>query len=483
VGRKTHAAPLACTLALFAASRLAAWWAGVHFDATPLASFWQIVDPTLLRTHLLQSIWYLHSQPPLYNLLLGIGLKLFGSHFDAAAHTCQIMIGITIAVSLYALLVVLGLRRWWSAALASVFATSPAMLLFENWLFYEYPVTVLLLLAALAFAWFERSPSAPRSAAVFAALAAACYMRATFQILLPLLVLGLMLATFRQARRAIVIGAVVPLVLVAALYVKNWAVFGTPTTSSWTGMNLMQVAYYGMSDAHKQDLVQRGILSPISAINPFGPLDAYAGLVPAPRPRGVPVLDDPTKPTSGVPNFNNIEYVTISQRYMHDFLRLLIHDPGVYFRGAETGVRIAAKPSSDYYFFTANRKRIHGWERVYDAVVFWQPRVRWTGGSDGGTSWAIVTDYLVALCFGAFETVRVLRQRGGQPLIAFMWLVMTYAVLAMSLGESAENQRIRFVTDPLATLIVAGLVIRLVPRLRRASQPLAIAAAEPLAAH
>ena len=468
MGRRTHALPVLCILTLFVLSRVAAWAAGVRFDASTLAYFWQIVDPILLKTRLFESVWYLHAQPPLYNLVLGVGLKLFGSHFAAAAHGAQICLGLVITLSLYALFVVIGLRRWWAAALTSLFATSPAMLLFENWLFYEYPVVTLLLLAVLAFVWFQRNPTARRSFAVFAPLAALCFMRSTFQIPFLLLALALMLTVFPDRRRAILVGAVVPLALVAGLYLKNWAVFGTPMTSSWAGMNLMQVAYYGMSDADHHDLTQRGILSPVSTINPFRPLDAYAGLVPAEPPRGVRVLDDLTKPTSGVPNFNNIEYVTISQRYLHDFSRLVVHRPDIYLRGVEAGLKIGSKPSSDYFFFADNRKhltRVGGRVQRRSVLAAQHPL---TGGEPGGRAWGLVAYYLAALCFGAVETMRVLRRRGGSAVLAFVWVLMTYAVLVMTFGESAENQRVRFVTDPLVTILVAGLALRLVSGLRRA---------------
>ena len=168
----------------------------------PLGSFWQIVDPSLLKTHLLQSIWYLHAQPPLYNLLLGVALKVFGSHFGTVAHGAQIGVGVVIALSLYAALIVIGLSRWWATGTASLFVVSPSALLYENWLFYEYLVLMLLLLATLAFVGFERRPTAWRSFTLFGLLAALCYIRASFQIPLLLLVLALVLLLFSERRRA-----------------------------------------------------------------------------------------------------------------------------------------------------------------------------------------------------------------------------------------------------------------------------------------
>ena len=86
----------------------------------------------------------------------------------------------------------------------------------------------------------------------------------------------------------------------------------------------MQVDDYGFRGQQEEELQKRGIVSPIAALRVFQPLATYNGLVPPPRPRGVPVLDDLTKPSGGVPNFNNIEYVTISNRFLHDFVQILL---------------------------------------------------------------------------------------------------------------------------------------------------------------
>jgi hypothetical protein len=337
-------------IGVFAASRAWAWSAGVRFDTSPLYSFWQIIDPTLLKTHLLQSLWYFHAQPPLYNLLLGIGLKLFGSDFVTAAHGSQIALGVAISVMLYVLLVEAGVGRWWAAAVTAVVVVSPATFLYENWLFYEYLVTALLLLAALALRFFEKRPSTLRSLAVFATLAAVCYVRATFQIVVLLLVLGFMLLVFSKSRRSILLGAAVPLLLVAGLSVKNWILFGTPSTTSWTGMNLMQVDQVGFRDHEEQNLQRSRVISPISAITVFDPLSAYRRIVPRDTAySNVPVLSDTTKPSAvGSENLNNIEYVSISNDYLHDFEHILTHEPSIYFRGVWSGLKqsVVSRPTT-----------------------------------------------------------------------------------------------------------------------------------------
>ena len=107
--------PVIAIAVAFAVSRVAAYAAGVRFDVTPLDDFWQFVEPDLLRTRLLESLYYLHSQPPLFNLALGVGLKVFGSEFGLAAHVVYIVLGVTWTFALFVLLVKVGVPRWGAA--------------------------------------------------------------------------------------------------------------------------------------------------------------------------------------------------------------------------------------------------------------------------------------------------------------------------------------------------------------------------------
>src|SRR4030095_11910048 len=52
---------------------------GLQFDATTFPHYMQFIDQELLTPRLLKSIWYCHANPPLLNLFVGIGLKLFGA--------------------------------------------------------------------------------------------------------------------------------------------------------------------------------------------------------------------------------------------------------------------------------------------------------------------------------------------------------------------------------------------------------------------
>ena len=74
---------------------------GMFYVMTPLNYFWQILDPQWLQYDLLRSLIYLHSQPPLFNALVGIGLGLFNQNLDQAFHIFYQVLAVAILLLLY----------------------------------------------------------------------------------------------------------------------------------------------------------------------------------------------------------------------------------------------------------------------------------------------------------------------------------------------------------------------------------------------
>src|SRR2546426_8135837 len=72
----------------------------LYFDESPLTYFVQYVDPQLLKTKLWESLYYLYSQPPGLNLLLGIVLKAFPKNHTLAFQSLFICFGVLFALSL-----------------------------------------------------------------------------------------------------------------------------------------------------------------------------------------------------------------------------------------------------------------------------------------------------------------------------------------------------------------------------------------------
>jgi hypothetical protein len=320
---------LAVVLAVFGLSRVALYAAGVHFDSSGLTWYWQYIEPSLLRDRLFESLWNLHSQPPGFNLALGVALKLSPTHFAALIHLGYVVLGAIATACLYLLARQLGLSNRVAAAVSILFAVAPATMLYENWLFYEFPAMSLLLLASVLLHRFAATGDRRSGTAFFLVAAVLIYVRAVFQVvwLIPILAV---LARVRGAR-TVAVCAAAPMVLILLLYSKNLVMFGVPTTSSWLGMNLSRATVVRLPPETRNKLADSGVLHGVARAGRFAPLEKYAPYLPAPVRTNVPVLDVPVK-ASGVSNFNHLSYLTVSRELFADSLWVIRHRPLVYLR-------------------------------------------------------------------------------------------------------------------------------------------------------
>jgi len=211
-----HAAPVLAIIAAFALTRAVAYALGVDFTEEELGAAVQNVDPELLRTRLVESVWNLHGQPPLYNLALGVVLKLSGASWAGVFQAAHVALGLVEVQAVYALARGFGIRRWTSATLAVLVALTPSLLLYENLLFYDHPTLVLLTLAALGLQRFATQPTLVRGLLFFSTAAALVLTRTLFQLWWLLAVLALVLLLCR-ARRAVLLAAALPVALVVGL--------------------------------------------------------------------------------------------------------------------------------------------------------------------------------------------------------------------------------------------------------------------------
>jgi hypothetical protein len=435
--------------AAFTVSRGVAYGAGVRFDAGTLEDYWQYIDPDLLKTRLLESLFYLHGQPPLFNLLLGVVLKLAPDHFGAAMHAVYLLLGLILSLAMYLVLVRVGLGRWTSAVVAALLSATPAFLLYENWLFYEYPVAALLVLSALALSEFLRRGTFLSASAFFFLLASVIYVRSIFQIAWLLLAVALLLAVRPGLRRTVLSASALPTLVVLLLIVKNLVVFGVPTTSSWFGMNVAQVVYYAIPAADRRPYVERGELSRVSLIDPFSAPADYLPFVPSPQATGVPVLDRFVK-SEGSRNMNNKIMIDVSRDYFRDSLYLVRVRPRAYARAIVDGGKLYLRPTT---VGGENRSRIKVYDDLFNRVVLLQTRYLVDFG------WTILAAHVFALIYGLRLTYRLLRRRlvasVASVTLAYVWLTLAYTTLIVTFAQVVENDRIRFFLDPLVVILVA----------------------------
>ena len=156
-GQKSSPLAVGTLAAVFLASRLMYFLGGVRFDGDLLRSSWALLDPHLLESDLFRSIMYLHIQPPLFNLFVALVLKAAPANSMAIFRILNIGVGMLLAFSLYETMCRLHVPFWFSITLTIAFVVSPATILFENILFYTYPLALALVVSTLLLEGFLRT--------------------------------------------------------------------------------------------------------------------------------------------------------------------------------------------------------------------------------------------------------------------------------------------------------------------------------------
>jgi hypothetical protein len=473
--RLSAVAPWGLVLGAFGVSRWLLWRQGVRFDMGPLPWFFQFLEPELLKERLLESVYYLHGQPPLFNLLVGGVLKAFPESAERALGLLYTGFGLLLAASLYGLLVRLRVPRWVGAGLTVGFLVSPPTVLYESWLFYTYPEALLLCASALLLHRYAASGRGAAGVAFFALVGALALTRSAFHLVWYVALVGLVLgAAPRVPRRQALLAAAGPLLLLLALYTKNALHFGSFAASSWFGMNFAQLALRQLPGEERQALVREGRATELALYNPFQPLSAYPAKYQAVRGPEVPALRREMKP-SGWPNFNHVAYVGLSRAFGQESLAAVRARPGRYLENVWRGVRLFLTPASDYPFLATNRPHLRALERFYNRYVFGTYAARtpdmrgeWLAGEEVAerTAWGWTGLLLFGLGAAGVWALGERRRTGAFSAegITLLFLAgnVLYVALVGNLFEYGENNRLRYPIDALVLAMgaagVAGCV-------------------------
>ena len=250
-------------LAVCMAVRGLLYLTGTRFSAAYLTYGWQLVPAEVLRRHPFSSVWYLHIQPPLFNLMTGVLLRW--SPFPTGI-TFQLvflaMAGLLIVVS-HDVFVRLGASPL-AATLITVFVfCDPDWIRYELTPQYEVPVALLVVLAVWSLLRLAPRPTLGRWMVFVGIVTAVVLTRSLFHPLWLFVVLLVVVWWLRGRgrRRDVVLAAAVPVLLVGGWMVKNEAVFGHATMSSWFGMNLQRAVISPLTPAQLDQLTADGTVS------------------------------------------------------------------------------------------------------------------------------------------------------------------------------------------------------------------------------
>jgi hypothetical protein len=490
--------PELALLALFALSRVAYRAAGVRFDARPLVNSWQYLDPELLEHDLLVSVWYSHTQPPLFNLALGAVLQLSPFSTVATFEAIYLALGVAFTLLLHDLLRRLGASPVAAFVTTALVIVSPATVLYQNFLFYTFPLAVLLLAAADLLHRYVQTPRAGLLTGYASAIAAIVLIRSMFHPLwyAAAALVPLLAVRAPMSRRVTLTIVGLPLVLMLAWSLRAAVLFDTPTMSSWSGMNASRATTQQLPASERRELVAEGTLSDFALVLPFLRYEEYANLADpcTPDRPNVPVLSEPVKST-GFPNFNYECYLPVYDAYGSDVSPALRADPGAVLRGEITALQLHLQPNSIYNLVKDNRAQVDDFDEQFRRIALLEVTVpavappedleaiaamRGTG-VEYRMSLTVVFGYLATFLFAAqaaWAWRRGARSATNATLV-FIGGTVLWVLVVGNLFEFQENHRFRFMIDPFLFAMLGLTIDRYVRRFRAPRDTGARSSADP----
>jgi hypothetical protein len=469
---------LAWTLAICIVLRLSFYQLyHLSFDANP--SFWQMQDVEWLRQAPIQAIYLMHMQPPALNALYALSLALPAGQF--LLPLLFIAVSLLVVTLLYIELRRFGHRPAPAALMAGLFGVLPQTLVYENVFGYQHLEAGLLLSATLLAPRFLASGRAATYAGFAACVVTLALLRSQYHlgwVVLVLLAVAVLRARLAGWNWGVLVSGVAATAVVAGVYVKNGAEFGSFSASSWLGMTTAQMVTPFMSGDREdfpeivRDLDRRtqrhefspamtGVVAKKSVW--YGWMNTAQDCTENGDKR--PPLCSLRRP-GGMENFNHVELLTYSAQLGKDALHLLRLYPALYVDHLVASIiTTLGTPSWEYHDLP---QRIHGY------AAFWNRLMLYTEGHAlddiGGTgNWLRTLFALLAaasLPTAAFVVVStsVIVSRGARQFLACWlgkqieacWIFPALALLLVftvpHVINGVETQRIRYTVEPILYL-------------------------------
>ena len=466
-------------ISIFIISRIVLFAAGIRFSVGSDIAFSQFIGIDLLKNNLLESIYFLHSQPPLLNLFVGIVFKLFPENNIIVFHIVFLIFGLILVISIFLVMAKLGISQVLSAVLTTLFMLSPSCILYENLLYYTYPITALLCLSALIIQKFSCSNRNFYGLSLFLILSIIVLTRSAFHPFWYLLFIFILIFFIPHKWKQILLMSSIPFILIAFLFAKNFYYFGSFTSSTWFGMSFSKISTFMLSEDEKISLIKKGKLSELSLIGPFRGLWTYRDHtnVPEYKPLNVPVLDKQYYQLAiGMTNnLNHPLYFSLTKQFIKDSKYVLLNYPKVYLKGIILSFRLYFFPSSDWFSTKQNnRNKLLTYEKDYNILLYGQMFNRGLSINKRTISnreysmnylnmgFFLIIGFFVSLTYGIILIINALKnkKRNDSYILTILFIVLNilYVSTLFNLFKVGENQRFRFNIDPLL-LILFGLFI------------------------
>ncbi len=453
---------------------------GQKFNTDYLNYGWQLIPWDILSTDPLRSVFYLHIQPPLWNLLLGTTAWLSPLSDRITLQVLMAMIGIAVAWLAAVLARRLGLSRNTAVIVALIATLHPEVFKGSFEPTYELATAGLLLLVLIAVADLSRKENVRRSLVVLAsAVTVTALTRSLYHPIWAMLIVifGLWLMRHRINWKSTLLVLSIPVILMGGWMVKNEVVFGHATMSSWFGMNLQRAVIPVLPKDQLDEMYAQGQVSDIAMIGPFGKYDLYKDVVePCVPKHNFRALVELTRTTDEwSPNFNAECFLPIFDQAGKDAFAVIKEHPEAWLEGRlwslRTTVAVSPIPSESPSFVVRGLDQLFSIARLdFEGVLStkgWGTPIY--GQLEARTDFGLmlIPMYLFVGFLGLWHIIQRARRKAlssTAPIYLVGSLTVAFTVIVGAIAELGEQSRFRTMVDPIVTVMVLAMVIPFVRR-------------------
>jgi hypothetical protein len=456
--------------AIFIVSRCLYYWMGVRIETSLLPKFWQVIDPALLRDELWQSLFYLRTQLPGLNLYIGMTMHLFPRHSVAAFQATYLGLGLMLAICLFLLLDRLRVSRPLAFLITVVCVISPVTVLYENWLFYEYPLAVLFCVSALFLHRYASSHHRMDGIVFFTSLALIGLLRVIFHLIWFWMIVALIIYVLPRCRRRTLLCAAAPGALLLMIYLKSLILFGLwmPGSDVYGAINFAGLTSGTLPRHILASMAAKGTISPILLHYRLED-EELVHIVTVPPRTGIRILDERLKSTGEI-NMDSLWMAAIGRQIRRDGLAVLRIHPKAALRGVRGNVVRYFLPADLVWPFNGsqdpNRQVLAPLLEAFDLVVT---------GKHPAHNHAFISYVTIPslFWFGFWRSARwlkrVIRHPNGNArdlTIVFSFGNIAYLTAVALLSTNADQNRYRFEVFPLFTILLGSLIVFVTWRFR-----------------
>ena len=474
----THAGPRAAT----------AWFCmylmviitGQMFNTDYLNFGWQLIPWDILSTDPLRSVFYLHIQPPLWNLLLGTTAWLSPFSDRLTLQVLMAIIGVAVAWLAAVLARRLGLSRN-TAVIAALIATlHPEVFKGAFEPTYELATAGLLLLVLIAVADLSRKENVRRSLVILAsAVTVTALTRSLYHPVWAIVIVffGLWLVRHRINWKSTILVLSIPVIFMGGWMAKNEVLFGHATMSSWFGMNLQRAVIPVLPKDQLDEMYAKGQVSDIAMIGPFGNYELYQDVVePCMPEHSFRALTELTRTTNQwSPNFNAECFLPIFDQAGKDAIAVIKEHPEAWLEGRlwslRTTIAVSPIPSESPSVVVRGLNQIFSIARLDFGGILstegWGMPIygRLEARADFGLM--LIPMYVMVGLLGLWHIIQRLRRRvlsSTAPIYLVGSFTVVFTVIVGAIAELGEQSRFRTMVDPIVTVMFLALVLPVVQR-------------------